>query len=156
MIDHAILATIQAQIDALKKQFDMAKDKIARKVKRREERRVQRRSEHEKKKSKKQKRSGGNLSADTEIRKTAISDLPTLTTADQLMITEAINSFGPEAISEVITIIKQGMNLPTDGAEEIELDINTMDRRTQYRLYKLVQRVKNPRKSSKPGKRPAC
>jgi hypothetical protein len=146
------LAALQAQIDALKKQYDMAKDKIARKQKRREERRLQRRSDHDKKKHKKQKSSrGGNLSADSEIRKSAISDLPTLTTADQLMITEAINGFGPDNISEVITIIKQGMNLPTDGAEEIELDINTMDRRTQYRLYKLVQRVKNPRKISKTG-----
>jgi hypothetical protein len=130
----------------------MAKDKIARKQKRREERRLQRRSETDRKKHKKQKRGsrGGGLSADDEIRKCPISDLPSLSTADQLMITESINSFGPDSISEVITIIKQGMNLPSDGAEEIELDINTMDRRTQYRLYKLVQRVKNPRKS-KPG-----
>lgn len=134
----------------------MAKEKIERKRKRRDERRRQRLSHNNKqrKRAKKSHRSGA-LSSDTEIRQTPISDLPVLTQSDQLMITEAINALGADHVAEVITIIKQGMNLPANSAsDEIELDINTMDRRTQYRLFKFVQRIKNPRKRSKPGTHP--
>jgi len=52
-------------------------------------------------------------------------------------LSESINKLPPEKLGEVVQIIQESMPLET-GQEEIELDIDSFDPTTLYRLYRIV------------------
>jgi len=150
--DNAILRTLQSQIDLLQKQYQATREKIDRRRKRREERRRSSASRKQKRDNRKNHGSSKkpkNWSSDDDIKQLTLDQIPAMSQQDQLMITEGINAIGGDQIHDVLRIIKEGMpNLP-GGSDEIELDINTMDRKTQYRLFKYVQRINRPKKQRK-------
>ncbi|KAJ3371188.1 hypothetical protein GGF31_003611 [Allomyces arbusculus] len=53
-------------------------------------------------------------------------------------LSERINDLSAEKLQQVLTIIQESMPSLSDGQEEIELDISSLDHRTLYRLWQLV------------------
>lgn len=75
-----------------------------------------------------------------EDSETELEKIPVITMEQKKELSESINSLPPEKLGEVVQIIQEAMPLET-GQEEIELDIDSFDPTTLYRLYRIV--VKN-------------
>lgn len=83
------------------------------------------------KKSKSLKRKNENDDSDSELK------IPIITMEQKKGLSESINKLPPEKLGEVVQIIQESMPLET-GQEEIELDIDSFDPTTLYRLYRIV------------------
>jgi hypothetical protein len=78
------------------------------------------------------KRKSENEDSDSELDK-----ITEITMEQKKELSESINKLPPEKLGEVIQIIQESMSLET-GQEEIELDIDSFDPSTLYRLYRIV------------------
>jgi len=78
------------------------------------------------------KRKSENEDSDSEVDK-----ITEITMEQKKELSESINKLPPEKLGEVIQIIQESMSLET-GQEEIELDIDSFDPSTLYRLYRIV------------------
>ncbi|ORX50347.1 Bromodomain-domain-containing protein [Piromyces finnis] len=72
--------------------------------------------------------------SDSEVN---VNKIPVITMEQKKELSESINNLPPEKLGEVVQIIQESMSLET-GQEEIELDIDSFDPTTLYRLYRIV------------------
>jgi len=89
-------------------------------------------SKQSKQSKSKLKRKNENDDSDSEV-----SKIPVITMEQKKELSESINNLPPEKLGEVVQIIQESMPLET-GQEEIELDIDSFDPTTLYRLYRIV------------------
>lgn len=90
-VDHQLLRSIISQIESLQKQHAAIKDKIEKRRKRREERR-RNSKKHKKRHSKKSR----GWSSDDDIKQLTLDQIPTLSTAELQVISDAINALEPD------------------------------------------------------------
>lgn len=103
-VDHQLLRSIISQIESLQKQHAAIKDKIEKRRKRREERR-RNSKKHKKRHSKKSR----GWSSDDDIKQLTLDQIPTLSTAELQVISDAINALEPDKMPHIVRIIKEGL-----------------------------------------------
>lgn len=83
------------------------------------------------------------ISDDDEIVRMRVESIPELSMDQKMYVSQNIESLSPDQLSRVLALIKEGMpNVAEEGSEEIELDINSMDKRTLYRLHSYIRKCK--------------
>jgi len=84
--------------------------------------------------------------------------LPEFTFEQKKDLSESINSLNGDQLNTVVQIIQSSMpNLDGQGQEEIELDIDSLDRRTLHRLHEFVtghSLVQSPQRKKQTAKKP--
>ena len=101
-------------------------------------------------KKKQARRKSAAASAASEVTESALvydDDLTPLTLKEQEKLTDTINELPAEHLHGVIQIIREAANL-TDDEDEIDLEIDQLDTKTQRKLLKHVTKVSILKKSS--------
>ncbi|KAJ3227358.1 hypothetical protein HK099_002424 [Clydaea vesicula] len=140
---------MQMELDKKKVELQITNLKISmeKRRKRRDERMQQARkrpqtngSQNNRKRGKRQKRIKSFESEDEEIKSLAMDEVPVLTSDQQMKLSLGINKFDDVTLQRVLQIIKESTKYRNlDEAQgEIEIDLATMDVRTQFRLYTLM------------------
>lgn len=78
-------------------------------------------------------------------------DLPDLTYEQKAELSEGISILEGQPLLDVLSIIQQSLpNLGGPGSEEIELDVEALDKKTLWRLHNLVIGSRQPRANGAP------